>query len=30
MTCYNFDTREQIVIFVGRNVSDKVGNQKML
>jgi len=28
MACYNFDTHEQI--FVGRNVTDKVGNQKML
>jgi len=30
MACYNFDTREQILIFFGRNVTDKVGNQKML
>jgi len=27
---YNFDTHEQILIFFGRNVTDKVGNQKML
>jgi len=30
MACYNFDTYEQILIFFGRNVIDKVGNQKML
>jgi len=30
MACYNFDTREQIIILFGRNVTDKVGNQKML
>jgi len=30
MACHNFDIREQILIFVGRNVTDKVGNQKML
>jgi len=29
MACYNFDTREQILISFGRNVIDKVGNQKM-
>ena len=28
MACHNFDAHEQI--FVGRNVTDKVGNQKML
>jgi len=30
MACYNFDTHEQIVIFFGRNVTYKVGNQEML
>ena len=30
MVCNNFDTHEQILIFVGRNVTDKVGNQKVL
>jgi len=30
MTCYNFDTHEPILIFFGRNVTDKVGNQKVL
>ena len=32
MACYNFDTHEQILIFFGRNVTDKVGirNQKIL
>jgi len=32
MTCYrpNFETHEHILIFFGRNVTDKVGNQKML
>jgi len=30
VACYNFDTHEQILIFFGRNVTDKVGNQKML
>ena len=30
MACYNFETHEQIMIFFGRNVTDKVGNQKML
>jgi len=29
MACYNFDTQEQILIFFGRDVIDKVGNQKM-
>jgi len=28
MACYNFDTHEQILIFFGRNVTDKVGNQR--
>jgi len=27
---YNFDTRERILIFFGRNVTDKVSNQIML
>jgi len=27
---YNFDTHEWILIFFGRNVADKVGNQKTL
>jgi len=26
--CYNFDTCERILIFLGRNVTDKVSNQK--
>jgi len=26
--CYNFDAHEWILIFFGRNVTDKVGNQK--
>ena len=30
MACYNFDTHEWILIFFGRNVTDKVGNQKTL
>ena len=30
MACYNFDTDEQILIFFGTSVTDKVGNQKML
>jgi len=30
MACYNFDTHEQILTFFGRNVTVKVGNQKML
>jgi len=28
LACYNFDTRERILIFFGRNVTDKVSNQK--
>jgi len=28
--CYNFDAHEWILIFFGRNVTDKVGNEKML
>jgi len=27
MACYNFDTREQILIFFDSNVTDKVDNQ---
>ena len=30
LACYNFETHEWILIFFGRNVADKVGNQKML
>ena len=30
LACYNFDAHEWILIFFGRNVTDKVGNQKML
>ena len=30
LACYNFDTHERILIFFGRNVTDKVGNQKTL
>jgi len=30
MACYNFDTHEWILIFFGRNVTSKVGNQKTL
>jgi len=30
MTCYNFDTHKWILIFFGRNVTNKVGNQKTL
>jgi len=30
LACYNFDAREWIWIFFGRNVTDKVGNQKTL
>jgi len=26
LACYNFDTHEWILIFFGRNVTDKVGN----
>jgi len=28
--CYNFDTHERILIFFGRNTTDKVSNQKAL
>jgi len=30
LACYNFDTHEWILIFFGRNVTDKVGNQTTL
>ena len=30
LACYNFDTYEWILIFFGRHVIDKVGNQKTL
>jgi len=30
LACYNFDTHEWILTFFGRNVTDKVGNQKTL
>ena len=30
LACSNFDTCERILIFFGRNVTDKVGNQKAL
>jgi len=30
LACYNFDAHEWISIFFGRNVTDKVGNQKTL
>jgi len=30
LACYNFDAHEWILIFFGRNVTDKVGSQKML
>ena len=30
LACYNFDTREWSLTFFGRNVTDKVGNQKTL
>ena len=30
LVCYNFDTRECILIFFGRNVTNKVSNQKTL
>ena len=28
LACYNFDAHECILIFFGRNVTDKVGNQR--
>jgi len=28
LACYTFDAHEWILIFFGRNVTDKVGNQK--
>jgi len=30
LACYNFDAHEWILIFFGRNVTNKVGNQKVL
>jgi len=30
LACYNFDAREWILIFFGKNVTDKVCNQKAL
>ena len=30
LACYYFDAHEWILLFFGRNVTDKVGNQKML
>jgi len=30
LACYNFDAHEWTLIFFGRNVTDKVGNQKTL
>jgi len=30
LACYNFDAHEWILIFLGRNVTDEVGNQKTL
>jgi len=30
LACYNFDAHEWSLIFFGRNVTDKVGNQKTL
>jgi len=30
MACYTFNTHEQILILFGRNVTDKVDNQKVL
>jgi len=30
LACYNFDAHEWILIFFGRNVTDKIGNQKTL
>ena len=30
LACYNFETQEWILKFFGRNVTDKVGNQKTL
>ena len=30
LACYNLDTHERILIFFGKNVIDKVGNQKTL
>jgi len=30
LACYNFDTHEWILIFFGRNITNKVSNQKTL
>jgi len=30
LACYNFDAHEWILTFFGRNVTDKIGNQKTL
>jgi len=30
LACYNSDAQQRILIFFGRNVTDKVGNQKTL
>ena len=30
LACYNFDAHEWILIFFGRNITDKIGNQKTL
>jgi len=30
LACYNFDTHQWILTFFGRNVTDKLGNQKTL
>jgi len=30
LVCYNFDTRERILVFFRRNVIDEVSNQKAL
>jgi len=30
LACYNFDTRERILIFFGRNTTNKATNQKTL
>jgi len=29
LACYNFDTHEWILIFFGRTVTDKIGNQRL-
>jgi len=30
LSCYNFDANEPVLIIFGRNISEKVSNQKML